>query len=88
MRSKSPFRQDKCTAAWDKMKKKYETKGPNGLKEYNAEKNEFYCDNGKIKPRPFKDDGDAPMSDAEIKAMKEKKKQPEFGKRKKSIVEQ
>ena len=48
MISKSPFKQDKCAAAWDKMKKKYEAKGPNGLKEYNAEKNEFTCKNGKI----------------------------------------
>jgi hypothetical protein len=31
MKSKSPFKQDKCTVAWDKMKKKYEAKGPNGL---------------------------------------------------------
>ncbi len=48
MKSKSPFKQDKCTVAWDKMKKKYEAKGPNGLKEYNAEKNEFTCKDGKI----------------------------------------
>jgi len=27
MKSKSPFKQDKCTVAWDKMKKKYEAKG-------------------------------------------------------------
>ena len=83
MKSKSPFRQDKCATAWDKWKDTYDNK-----KEALAEKPEFYCDNGTIKLRPLKDDGDAPMSDAEIKAMKEKKKQPEFGKRKKSIVEQ
>ena len=86
MKSKSPFRQDKCAAAWDKWKDTYKNKERHG-NTAEGEKSEFYCDNGTIKLRPL-NDGDAPMTDAEIKAMKEKKKQPEFGKRKKSIVEQ
>jgi len=53
MKSKSPFKavgpgKSECSKAWAEMKKKYEAKGPNGLKEYNAEKNEFTCKNGKI----------------------------------------
>jgi hypothetical protein len=84
MISKSPFRQDKCAVAWEKKKKEYEAKGPGGLKEYNREKGEFYCDNGTIKLRPT-DDADRPLSDAEIKATKEKKSG--FGAKEKSIVE-
>ena len=87
MKSNSPFRQDKCATAWKAWEKPY-LKKPGGKKEAAKEKGEFYCDSGKIKPRPFKDDGDAFMTDAEIKAMKEKKNKPEFGKREKSIVEQ
>ncbi len=53
MRSKSPFKavgpgKSDCSKAWAEMKEKYEAKGPNGLKQYNAEKNEFTCKNGKI----------------------------------------
>ena len=73
MKSNSPFKQDKCAMAWDKMKKQYEAKGPNGLKEYNREKAEFYCDNGTIKLRPS-NDADQPLSDAEIKAKNKKTK--------------
>ena len=86
MKSKSPFKQDKCATAWAAWEKPY-LKKPGGKKEAAREKGEFYCDNGKIKMRPL-DDGDMPMSDAAIKAMKEKKNKPEFGKREKSIVEQ
>ena len=82
MKSKSPFRQDKCAIAWDKWKDTYDNK-----KEATAEKPEFYCDNGTIKLRPL-NNADAPMTDAEIKTMKEKKNKPEFGKREKSIMEQ
>lgn len=84
MISKSPFRQDKCAVAWDKLKKKYEAKGPGGLKEYNREKTEYYCDNGTIKLRPT-DDADRPLSGAEIKAKKENKSG--FEAKEKSIVE-
>ena len=86
MKSNSPFRQDKCATAWAAWEKPY-LKKPGGKKEAAREKGEFYCDNGKIKMRPL-DSGDAPMSDAAIKAMKEKKNKPEFGKKEKSIVEQ
>ena len=55
----SPFKQDECAVAWDKLKKQYEAKGPNGLKEYNREKSEYYCDNGTVKLRPT-DDADRP----------------------------
>ena len=82
MKSKSPFRQDKCATAWDKWKDTYDNK-----KEALAEKPEFYCYNGTIKLRPS-DDDDIPYTDAQIKAMKEKKNKPEFGKKEKSIVEQ
>ena len=86
MKSNSPFRQDKCAAAWAAWEKPY-LKKPGGKKEAAREKGEFYCDNGKIKMRPL-DDGDMPMSDAAIKAKKEKENKPEFGKKEKSIVEQ
>jgi len=82
MKSKSPFRQDKCAVAWEKWTAKYDDKA-----EAKREKGEFYCDNGKIKMRPL-DDGDMPMSDAAIKEMKEKNNKPQFGKKEKSIVEQ
>ena len=81
MKSKSPFRQDKCTVAWEKWTAKYDSK-----EETKGEKGEFYCDNGKIKMRPAGDD-DIPYTDAEIKAMKEKNNKPEFGKKEKSTVE-
>ena len=38
MRSNSPFRQDKCATGWAKMKEGYKNK-----KEYEAEKNEYHC---------------------------------------------
>ena len=84
MKSNSPFRQDKCATAWAAWEKPY-LKKPGGKKEAAKEKGEFYCDNGKIKMRPL-DDGDMPMSDAAIKAMKEKKNKSGFGKEK-SILE-
>ena len=82
MKSNSPFKQDKCATAWEKWKDTYDNK-----KAASKEKGEFYCDNGKIKMRPSGDD-DIPYTDAQIKAMKEKKNKPEFGKKEKSIVEQ
>ena len=82
MRSKSPFKQDKCTAAWAKFKegytsrksktsmkrnadgkmKKYEKpiSAEDNLKEYNAEKNEFECVNGKIQLKKT-DDAERPI---------------------------
>tara|TARA_R100001460_G_C3517140_1_gene172151 strand:+ start:672 stop:929 length:258 start_codon:yes stop_codon:yes gene_type:complete len=69
MRSRSPFKQDKCTAAWEKFKEGYTKRksktsmrrvdgkmekyekpisAEDNLKEYNAEKNEFECVDGKI----------------------------------------
>ena len=85
MKSKSPFRQDKCATAWAAWEKPY-LKKPGGKKEAAREKGEFYCDNGKIKMRPTGDD-DIPMSDAQIKAMKENKSETTFGKKEKSILE-
>ena len=81
MKSKSPFKQDKCAVAWEKWTAKYDDKA-----EAKREKGEFYCDNGKIKMRPTGDD-DIPMTDAQIKAMKEKKSETTFGKKEKSILE-
>ena len=83
MKSKSPFKQDKCTAAWAKHKKSYmgrKTKtsmrrvdgkmekyekpisAEDNLKEYNAEKNEFECVNGKIQLKKT-DDAERPIKD-------------------------
>jgi hypothetical protein len=81
MKSNSPFKQDKCTAAWEKkkasymsrksktgldMSKKDETgKFPKkeipisekeNLAEYNREKGEFECVNGKIVLKKTGDD--------------------------------
>lgn len=81
MRSKSPFKQDKCAAAWAKHKESYmgrksktTVKKVDGkykkvevpissdanLKEYNAEKNEFECVDGKIKLKKT-DDAERPI---------------------------
>ena len=84
MRSKSPFKQDKCTAAWAKFKEGYTNRksktsmkrnadgkmekyekpisAEDNLKEYNAEKNEFECVDGKIKLKKT-DDAERPIKD-------------------------
>tara|TARA_R100001163_G_C4981580_1_gene137528 strand:+ start:66 stop:317 length:252 start_codon:yes stop_codon:yes gene_type:complete len=83
MKSKSPFKQDKCTKAWEKFKSGYTSRKTKtsmkkvdgkyqkvevpisaeaNLKEYNAEKNEFECVNGKIKLRKT-DDAERPIKD-------------------------
>jgi len=83
MRSKSPFKQDKCSAAWDKFKSGYtgrknketlkkvdgkykKVKVPisaeENLAEYNREKNEFECVNGKIQMKKT-DDAERPIKD-------------------------
>lgn len=84
MISKSPFKQDKCTAAWEKFKAGYTNrksktsmrKNADGkyekyekpisaeanLREYNAEKNEFECVNGKIVLKKT-DDAERPIKD-------------------------
>ena len=83
MRSKSPFKQDKCAAAWAKFKEGYTNRKSKttmkkvdgkykkvdvpisaeaNLKEYNAEKNEFECVNGKIQLKKT-DDAERPMKD-------------------------
>tara|TARA_R100001163_G_scaffold29431_1_gene23463 strand:+ start:1703 stop:1957 length:255 start_codon:yes stop_codon:yes gene_type:complete len=84
MKSKSPFKQDKCAEAWAKFKEgytkrksktsmrrnsegkmeKYEKPISNeaNLKEYNREKNEFECVNGKISLKKT-DDAERPIKD-------------------------
>lgn len=84
MRSKSPFKQDKCTAAWEKKKASYMSrksktsmrKNADGkyekyekpisekenLAEYNREKGEFECVNGKIVLKKT-DDAERPIED-------------------------
>tara|TARA_A200000159_G_C7174299_1_gene276749 strand:- start:124 stop:375 length:252 start_codon:yes stop_codon:yes gene_type:complete len=83
MRSKSPFKQDKCAAAWAKFKEGYTKRKSKtsmrrvdgkmekyekpisaeaNLKEYNAEKGEFECVNGKIKLKKT-DDAEKPTND-------------------------
>lgn len=78
MRSKSPFRQDKCAEAWKAWEAPY-LKKPGGKEEARREKGEFYCDamiggSGKIKLRPS-DDSDTPMTDAQIKERHAKKQE-------------
>ncbi len=83
MKSKSPFRQDKCSTAWDKWEEGYKKTGKDkpsdkfkGKSQMQVERSEFECRDGKIKLKKT-DDGEKPVE-----------KKPEFGKREKSIVEQ
>ena len=84
MKSKSPFKQDKCAAAWAKFKEGYTKRksktsmrrnddgklekyekpisAEDNLKEYNREKNEFECVDGKIKLKKT-DDAERPIKD-------------------------
>jgi len=55
MKSKSPFRQDKCAAAWEKWEAPYKKAGKNkpsekfkGKSEMEVERQEYTCKNGKI----------------------------------------
>ena len=55
MRSKSPFRQDKCAIAWEKWEAPYKKAGKDkpsekfkGKSEMEVESQEFTCENGKI----------------------------------------
>ena len=87
MKSNSPFKQDKCAAAWAKKKASYMSRksktgldmskknkaggydkkeipisAKENLAEYNREKDEFECVNGKIVLRKT-DDAERPIKD-------------------------
>ena len=83
MKSNSPFKQDKCTAAWEKKKASYMSRksktsirrvdgkmekyekpisAEDNLAEYNREKTEFECVNGKIQMKKT-DDAERPIKD-------------------------
>ena len=83
MKSKSPFKQDKCTAAWEKKKASYMSRKSKtsirrddgkmekyekpisekeNLAEYNREKGEFECVDGKIVLKKT-DDAERPIED-------------------------
>ena len=67
MRSKSPFKQDKCTTAWAKWEEGYRKVGKDkpeekfkGRSEMEVERGEFECRDGKIKLKKT-DDAERPI---------------------------
>ena len=83
MKSNSPFKQDKCAAAWEKKKASYMSRKSKtsirrvdgkmekyekpisekaNLAEYNREKGEFECVDGKIRLKKT-DDAEQPIKD-------------------------
>ncbi len=83
MKSNSPFKQDKCSAAWEKKKASYMSRksktsmrrvdgkmekyekpisAEDNLAEYNREKNEFECVDGKIQLKKT-DDAEQPIKE-------------------------
>ena len=60
MRSKSPFRQDKCATGWAKLKEGY-MKKKGGAAEYKREKPEYHCNEStgyEVKINPNRDDAE------------------------------
>ncbi len=78
MRSKSPFKQDKCAIAWEKWEAPYKKAGKDkpsekfkGKSEMEVERQEFTCKNGEIIGRPEVGEVDSVMEKKEKSIMEQ-----------------